>query len=171
MRLVLLAAVALLAGSSHATTCKVHVVTHARVAYAHFRTIQAAVDASRSCDWVLVAPGVYPERVVIRTPGLRLRGFNRNTVIVDGRHRVGDGILVDKASDVTIENLTVRNFDRSSRDAEDGGNEIWWNGGDGSGKIGLHGWSGSYLTTFSTGLLAGYGIFISNSVNGSLSRT
>jgi hypothetical protein len=122
----------------------VHVVTHARVAYAHSTTIQAAVDGAHACDWVLVAPGVYPEQVVIRTPGLRLRGLDRNAVVVDGRHRVGDGILVDKASDVTIENLTVRNFDRSSRDAEDG----------------------RYLTVYDTGVKGGYGLFASNSVQG-----
>src|SRR5262249_41513600 len=58
---------------------------------------------------------------------------------------------------------------RAPLDGEDG-NQIWWNGGDGSGRIGLHGWSGSYLTAFDTGLLGGYGIFISNSVSGALDQ-
>ena len=51
--------------------------------------------------------------------------------------------------------------------AGDSGNEVWWNGGDGSGKVGLAGYSGSYLTgttsffgTESTA--AAYGIFSSN---------
>ena len=55
------------------------------------------------------------------------------------------------------------------------GNEIWWNGGDGSGTIGLKGYSGSYLTATSTyfsnqgtpdqqeAIAAEYGIFSSNS--------
>jgi hypothetical protein len=63
----------------------------------------------------------------------------------------------------------VRDFDRATLDGAHG-NQIWWNGGDGSGKIGLHDWKGSYLTTFSTGLLGGYGLFISNSVSGSLDQ-
>lgn len=145
--------------------CHTLVVTHADVKYQHYATIQSAVDSAKSCDWVLIAPGVYPEKVVIRTPNLHLRGLNRNRVIVDGRHRVGNGIEVQKASNVWIENLTVRNFDRPTRDGKDG-NEIWWNGGDESGTIGAHGWYGNYLTAYDTGLKGGYGIFVANEVQG-----
>src|SRR5262249_6046102 len=80
-------------------------------------------------------------------------------------HQVGNGIEVWKADGVWIENLTVRNFDRATLDGEDG-NEIWWNGGDGSGQIGLNGWDGQYLTTYSDRLLARYSTFTSNAVNG-----
>jgi len=146
--------------------CATRFVTQASVAIPHFTTIQAAVAASRSCDWVLVAPGVYHGKVVIRHGGIHLRGLNRNAVILDGRHKVGNGIVVAKASNVWIENLTVRNFDRKSRNSEIGGNQIWWNGGDESGKIGAHGWWGNYLTTYDTGLRGGYGLFTSNSVTG-----
>jgi len=104
---------------------------------------------------------------VIRTPHLHLRGLDRNRVVVDGRHRAGHGIVVAKADDVWIENLTVRNWDRASRDDEDsGGNEIWFNGGDESGKIGASGWHGNWLTVYDTGLRGGYGLFTSNSVHG-----
>jgi hypothetical protein len=147
--------------------CKTIVVTKAAVSYPHATTIQAGVSRAKPCDWVLVAPGRYHERIVIRTPHLHLRGLDRNTVVVDGLHGVGHGILVDKASDVWIENLTVRNWDRKSRDDEDsGGNEIWFNGGDESGTIGANGWHGNWLTAYDTGLLGGYGLFTSNSVNG-----
>ncbi len=153
---------------THTTAaCRTIVVTKAPVSYPHATTIQGGVNRAKPCDWVLVAPGRYPEKVVIRTPHLHLRGMNRNTVIVDGAHRVGQGIVVDRASDVWIENLTVRNWDRKSRDDGDsGGNEIWFNGGDETGKIGASGWHGNWLTAYDTGLLGGYGIFTSNSVNG-----
>src|SRR3954447_21120118 len=63
-----------------------------------FRSIQAAVDAAKPGDWILVGPGDYkttlsrapagaedsPAAVLITTPKLRLRGMDRNTVIVDG---------------------------------------------------------------------------------------
>ena len=160
-------ALALLVPNHASAACKTIVVTKAAVPYPHATTIQAGVNRAKPCDWVLVAPGRYPEKVVIRTPHLHLRGLNRNTVIVDGLHRVGQGIVVDKASDVWIENLTVRNWDRKSRDDEDsGGNEIWFNGGDETGKIGASGWHGNWLTAYDTGLLGGYGLFTSNSVDG-----
>ena len=126
--------------------------------------------------------------VYIDKPDITLRGMNRDTVIVDGTlagstpcsaspsaqnfgrvvngKAVGrNGILVWKASNVTIENLTVCNYMAGTGDS---GNEIWWNGGDGSGKIGETGYWGSYLTATSTYLgsestAAEYGIFASNS--------
>src|SRR6266550_6726459 len=66
-----------------------------------FRGIQAAVNAARPGDWILVAPGDYHENadetgpygnpaagamggVYISKSGITLRGMNRRTVIVDG---------------------------------------------------------------------------------------
>jgi hypothetical protein len=149
-----------------AAACRSLVVTKRQVSYRHFTTIQAAVNRARPCDWVLISPGVYAESVTITTPRLHVRGLDRNRVIIDGRHQRGtNGIEVDKADGVWIENLTVRNFNRGTRDGEDG-NQIWWNGGDESGQIGMHGWHGNYLTAYDTGLLGGYGLFVSNSVRG-----
>src|SRR5664279_4167262 len=99
---------ALLLPGHASAACKTIVVTKAAVAYPHAATIQAGVNRAKPCDWVLVAPGRYSEQVVIRTAHLHLRGLNRNTVVVDGLHRVGHGIVVDKTNDVWIENLTVR---------------------------------------------------------------
>jgi hypothetical protein len=80
-----------------------------------------------------------------------------------------NGLMVWKAPNVSIENLTACNFLGGSQDA---GNEIWWNGGDDSGKVGGHGYNGAYLTTTSTYLkgkskagefnAAQYGVFSSN---------
>src|SRR5437899_9344987 len=55
-----------------------------------FKTIQAAVNAASSGDWILVGPGDYHEDgtktdgVLITTPGVHLRGMDRNAVLVDG---------------------------------------------------------------------------------------
>ena len=125
----------------------------------------------------------------MHTSDLHIRGMNRNTVIVDGtraggstpcssapqdqnlgpvvdgKHQGRNGIVVWKANGVSIENLTACNF---LGGAGDSGNQIWWNGGDGSGTIGLSGYTGAYLTGTSTyfgteDTAAQYGIFSSNS--------
>lgn len=127
--------------------------------------------------------------VFIDKSGITLQGMNRNSVIVDGTNPgsspcssapsaqnygepgangvpVGrNGILVWKANDVTVNNLTVCNFLAGTGES---GNQVWWNGGAESGKIGLSGYWGSYLTATSTFFsdettAAEYGIFASNS--------
>ncbi len=136
----------------------------------HFPTIQAAVDATKPGDWVLIEPGVYDESVKVTSAhsGIWIRGMNRNTVILDGRHTVANGIEIDKANNVWVENLTVRNFEfGASCPDEECGNEIWWNGGAESGRIGAHGWYGNYLTAYDTGMQGGYGIFTGNETEGS----
>jgi hypothetical protein len=182
-----------------------------------FTSIQAAVDAAKPSDWILIAPGDYHETgdsgpnaptaselsegwyggVDITTPRIHLRGMNRNSVIVDGTLATAstpcgaaasdqnslngegrNGILVWKANGVSIENLTVCNFLAGSGSS---GNEIWWNGGSGSSKIGLSGYTGRYLTATSTYFSASdptnpsvcatcalYGIFSSDSTGPAL---
>ena len=65
-----------------------------------FKSIQAAVDAAKPNDWILVGPGDYKEHsgktpqganfkdrpagVLITKAGIKLRGMNRNSVVVDG---------------------------------------------------------------------------------------
>ena len=155
-----------LAVPGRALGCKTLAVTKDTAPFKHYLTIQKAVNAAKPCDWILIAPGVYRGSVTISKARIHLRGLNRNTVIVDGGHVKGvNGIVVQKANDVWIENLTVRNFDRASRDGP-GGNQIWWNGGDESGKIGASGWYGDYLTAYDDGLLGAYGLSASNSVKG-----
>src|SRR3954447_1654859 len=135
-------------------------------------------------------PSDSPAGVIIAKPGIHLRGMSRDRVVVDGtkpghgracsrsesRQDFGvpgedktpldrNGILVYKASRVSVENLTVCNFLGGAGSA---GNEIWWNGGDGSGKIGMGAFRGTYLNATSTyfkdtSTAAGYGLFSSNS--------
>src|SRR5213082_2569931 len=167
-RWLLLAASALTLLAAAPAQARVLDVTKRHVSFSHFTTIQSAVNAARSGDWIVIDRGVYREQVLIRKSNLHLRGLDRNQVILDGRHRKNvNGIEVRKANNVWIENLTVRNFDRNRRDG-DNGNEIWWNGGDGSGRIGARGWYGQYLTAYDTGLIGGYGLFASNSIGGFL---
>ena len=132
----------------------------------YFTTIQAAVNASTKGDYVLIEPGTYYEAVKVTSAqsGIWIRGMNRNTVILDGQNQPGNGIEIFKTSNVWVENLTVRNFDTGCSEC---GNEIWWNGGADSSKIGATGWYGSYLTTYNTGLNGGYGIFTDNEEKGS----
>ena len=153
-----------------------------------FSTIQSAVNAAHAGDWVLVWPGDYHEDgpvagVYITTPGIHLRGLDRNRVIVDGT-RPGaskactddaafqgtpgrNGIEVYKAAGVYVENLTVCNY-LATTDGH-GGNQVWWNFGDGSGVAVPGTWWGNYLSTTSTywggssAPMGMYGLFVSNS--------
>jgi hypothetical protein len=137
-----------------------------------------------------------PAGVLIQTAYLYLRGMNRNTVVVDGTkpgspkcssaaadQNFGpsgsggaqglNGIEVFKAPDVWVQNLTACNFLGGSGTA---GNEIWWNGGDTSTKVGGYGYYGSYLTATSTyyadeHTAAQYGIFSSNWSGGTWDQT
>jgi hypothetical protein len=155
---------------------------------AYFSTIQAAVSAARPGDWVLVWPGVYHEDgpiagVYITTPGIHLRGLDRNQVVVDGTRPGGskpctheaafqgtpgrNGIEVYKATGVYVENLTVCNYLATT--GGQGGNQVWWNFGDGSGVAVPGTWWGNYLSATSTYWGGGsapmgmYGLFVSNS--------
>src|SRR5262249_14248599 len=124
------------------------------------------------------APGDYHEKVMITTPNIHVRGLDRNRVIVDGTRsgapvcssapadqgpRGRNGVEVFEADGVSIDNLTVCNFLNDGG----GGNQIWWNGGDGTGTQNLHAFAGSYLSATATYWNpddghAEYGIFASN---------
>ena len=112
-----------------------------------------------------------PAGVVISTPRVYLRGMNRNTVVVDGtkpgspqvqqqgsgaelraqrieRQPLGlNGSWCGRPNNVWVQNLTTCNFLGGTGSA---GNEVWWNGGDGSAKIGGWVFCGSYLNATST---------------------
>jgi len=127
--------------------------------------------------------------VFITKRGIHLRGMDRNQVVIDGTQPGAplcssspadqdpgptnaqgqplgrNGVLVLKADGVSVENLTACNF---LDGAGGGGNQIWWNGGDGSGEIGLGRYFGRFLSATSTYFEQGqpkgeYGIFVSNS--------
>jgi hypothetical protein len=76
-----------------------------------------------------------------------------------------NGVVVFKADGVTVDNLTACNWMAGTGG---GGNQIWFNGGDGTGQQHLGSFEGSYLTAWSTFFhgfnhpLTLYGIFTSN---------
>lgn len=144
----------------------------------------------------------HPAGVWITMPGIFVRGMDRNLVVVDGTksgpecstaagdQNYGvvnpatgapsgrDGVVVWKTDGTWLENFTACNFLTSADGGH--GNEIWWNGGDGSGQIGMHSYWGDYLTATSTYATTDsahpeggdnprgeYGIFSSNVGNGS----
>lgn len=171
--LAVVAALAVLTGTAAA---RVMIVTQGEIparaprGVEYFHTIQAAVNATKHGDYVLIEPGTYDEAVKVDKPHshIWIRGMNRNSVIIDGQHKGGNGIEIYETNEVWVENLTVRNFELTESCGDEAcGNEIWWNGGADSGKIHAHGWHGRYLTAYDTGMDGGYGIFTGNETEGS----
>ncbi len=115
-----------------------------------YPTIQAAVNAAKAGDLLSIGPasnadGAYHESVTVKTPDITIRGRDRNTVILDGQYKLGNGFEV-VANNVVIENMTARHYTS---------NGFYWTG--------VTGYRGSYLTAYSNG---DYGIYAYNSVNG-----
>ena len=141
----------------------------------------------------------FPAAVLMTAPDVYLRGMNRNTVVVDGTKPGSpvcstnpsdqsfgpagsggpaglNGIMVWKASNDWVQNLTTCNFLGGSNGGGATGNGIWWNGGADSGQVGGHGYLGSYLNATSTfyddeTTAAQYGIFSSNWSGGTWDQT
>jgi plastocyanin len=108
-------------------------------------TIQAAVDAAKPGDLVLVGPGTYREEVKVAVPSLVIRGRDRDEVVVDGEFQRPNGIAVT-ADGVAVENLTVRNALI---------NGLFWTG--------VRGYRASYVTAYNN---KDYGIYAFDSVDG-----
>jgi hypothetical protein len=171
-----------------------------------YSSIQAAVDAARPGDWVLIGPGDYHEAgnrvppgavgddtagaaVLVTTPGIHIRGMDRNGVVLDGTNPGAspcssattdqdlgplgpdgaptgrNGLIVFKASGVSVENLTACNF---LSGAGTPGDEIWFDGGGSSGNQQIGSWRGAFLSATSSYFagqnqpFAQYGIYASN---------
>jgi hypothetical protein len=126
--------------------------------------------------------------VLVTKPGIHIRGMDRNGVVLDGTkpgtaqcsssaadqnrgpldkegHPTGrNGVMVFKTEGVSVENLTACNFLTGS---QGGGNQIWFNFGDGSGKQQVGGWRGAFLSATTQfyekdAPFGSYGIFVSN---------
>jgi parallel beta-helix repeat protein len=71
-------------------------------------TIGEAVELVAENGLVLVSPGTYHETVIVDTPGVTIRGMDRNEVVIDGEGLRANGIEVIAAG-VRVQNLTVVN--------------------------------------------------------------
>ena len=114
-----------------------------------YATIQAAVDAARPGDLVLIAPGVYHQNVEVGDKHGRIvvRGVDRNRVVLDGQDKVASGIAIH-AGGVAVENLTVRRYLVNG--------VVWSPSGEYGAGRSLQGWRGSYITAYDNGL---YGVY------------
>lgn len=74
-----------------------------------YASIQAAVDDALPGDTVLVSVGTYQEAVVILTPGITLRGVDREGVVLEGGKVLGNGVSVN-ADNVAVESMTAQNY-------------------------------------------------------------
>lgn len=119
-------------------------------------SIQDAVDDAKPGDMVLVAPGVYTDPVVVMTPGIVLRGEDRNTVILDGQYKSASGVSVF-ADGVAVENMTVADWIA---------NGVFFSGSSSAGDVTqLDGFAVRYVTANNNGL---YGIYAFQSGNGTI---
>lgn len=131
-------------------------------------TIQEAVDAARSGDLVLIDAGTYHEAVSVATPGVTIRGVDRNEVVLDGEHELINGVAVT-ADGVAIENLTVHSYRQNGvllngatgGDSPDGGAY-------GAGDDALVGYRVAYVTAANNGL---YGIYAFAARGGLIERS
>lgn len=111
-----------------------------------FKTIQAAVDAAKPGDMVLIGEGTYNEAVDVTTEDITLRGVDRNKVILDGEFKLENGVRVLETDGVQVENMTARNYVS---------NGFFWTGSDR--------YRGSYLTAYRNG---DYGVYSFDAYHG-----
>lgn len=123
-------------------------------------TITAALERAKSGTTIEIAAGTYNEALDVTVDRVTIRGEDRNAVILDGEHRLTNGVSV-ASNDVAVENLTVRNylqngivFNGVSAATDDGraGAGVTY----GTGDAVLTGYRVSYVTTYNNGL---YGIY------------
>lgn len=151
-----------------------------------FTTISDALAAARPGDWILVAPGDYHENtgstdaLTVTTAGVRIRGMDRDTTVVDGDlpsatpcdpdqahadlgpDRAGRNGIEVQANDVWVQNLTVCNF----LGGDGTGRQLAFDGGSPASGSHLHGFTAGYVTATSTIVgppdAASYGVFVTN---------
>ncbi len=114
-----------------------------------YKSIGDAVAAAKPDDFILVGPGTYHEAITVKTPHVTIRGVDRNAVVLDGEHKRTDGVYVDEANGVEVDNMTARNYQR---------NGFWWDG--------VTGYAGRFLTAQNS---VSYGVYAFDSTIGEFS--
>lgn len=104
----------------------------------HFQTIGAAEAAAAEGDAIVVQAGTYSESVTVDTPGLRIRGVDRDGVVLNGGNVRLFGLHV-VADRVVVENMTGHNYTHTA---------FYWDG--------VTGYMGRFLTGYSN---RGYGLY------------
>ena len=119
---------------------------------ADYRTVQAAVGASKPGDLILLDQGTYPGEVNVPEDkhDLTIRGVSRDGVVFDGDDRRANAIEVE-ADRVALENMSAHDFTA---------NAFYWDSVDG--------FLGRYLTAWNVQL---YGIYSLKSRHGIIEQS
>jgi len=80
-----------------------------------FSSIQQGINHAKPGDKILVRTAIYKEHLIINKKDIILQGEDRYNTILDGCKTEGDGIVIE-AENVTIKNLTIRNFKNHQKD-------------------------------------------------------
>ena len=135
---------------------------------AQYPTIQEAVNEASPGDLVLIAPGTYNETIEVTTDRIVIRGEDRNTVVLDGKHELDNGIVV-AANGVAVENLTVTAYRQNgvlfsgAYAAQERSDEPGYDSAYGVDEFVVDGYRASYITTYNNGL---YGLYAFAARNG-----
>jgi hypothetical protein len=118
-----------------------------------YKSIAVGVSHAKNGDTVLVWPGLYKEAVTVAptaqlTKNLRIRGMNRNGVVLDGTNLSGSGIHVSGVDNTWVENMSAQHYKAGSA------NGFYWTGVDG--------YWGTYLTAYDNG---DYGVYAYDSTS------
>ncbi len=138
-----------------------------RMVPSEYATIKEAVAAADSGDIVEIDVGEYSESVTVDKDNVIIRGVDRNSVVLNGNHKIPNGILV-AANGVSIQNLTVHSYTQNGvvfngiQGATRGGNidSTIVYGANGNWIDGYH---VTHVTSYNNGL---YGIYAFASTNG-----
>jgi hypothetical protein len=127
---------------------------------ADYATISLAVAQASPGDTILIASGLYHESVTVTTPNITIRGEDRNSVVLDGKHSLPNGFSVG-VNNVAIENLTVHSYTQNGIvfngiEAASGGKGVDRTVVYGADENVLLGYRASYVTAYNNGL---YGVY------------
>ena len=114
-------------------------------------------------------PGTYNESIEVTTDRIVMRGEYRNTVVLDGKHELLNGIVV-AANGVAVENMTVTGYRQNgvlfsgAYATEERGDTPGYNIAYGIDDYVVDGYRTSYGTTYNNGLYGFYAFAVRNAI-------